>query len=74
MDVSLGREMGIAVDEQGLAWSWGPNQNGELGVGDTEPRVHPFPVLNLKGKMVSKAHCGHNFVICLGNNVSKEIP
>lgn len=73
-DVSLGREMGLAVDDQGIAWSWGTNANGELGVGDSEPRVHPFPLLNLKGKTVTKAHCGHNFSICLGNNVKKEIP
>ena len=74
IDVSLGRDLGIAVDEQGLAWSWGLNSHGELGVGDNEPRIHPFPVLNLKGKLVSKAQCGHNFVVCLGNNIRKELP
>ena len=72
--MSLGREVGVAVDNQGLAWSWGHNTNGELGVGDNEPRVHPFPILNLKGKQVTRAHCGHNFVICLGSNIRKEIP
>jgi len=36
--------------------------------------MHPFPILNLKGKLVSKAHCGHDFVVCLGNNIRKEIP
>ena len=73
VDVSLGRDVGIAVDEQGLAWSWGANTNGELGVGDAQPRVHPFPILNMKGKVVRKAQCGDTFSICLGNNVSKEI-
>ena len=23
---------------------------------------------------MSRAHCGHSFVICLGNNIRKEIP
>ena len=73
-DVSLGKDLGIAVDNQGLAWSWGQNSHGELGVGDNEPRVHPFPILNLKGKLVTKAHCGHSFVVCLGNNICKELP
>ena len=72
--VSMGKDMGVAVDNQGLAWSWGQNGHGELGVGDNEPRIHPFPILNLKGKLVSRAHCGHSFVICLGNNIRKEIP
>ena len=53
-DVSLGLTVGIAVDDTGLAWGWGPNENGEVGVGDMEPRVHPFPLLNLKGKIVSQ--------------------
>ena len=72
-DVSLGREVGVAVDDQGLAWSWGQNSHGELGVGDSEPRVQPFPILNLKNKSVTKAQCGHNFVVCLGSNISKPV-
>ena len=73
IDVSLGKNVNVAVDEQGLAWSWGENTHGELGVGDNEPRAHPYPILNLKGKIVTKAHCGHNFSICLGSNVRKEM-
>ena len=49
VDVSLGRDMNFAVDEEGLSWGWGENTHGELGVGDNEPRVHPYPILNLKG-------------------------
>ena len=73
-DVSLGYDLGVAVDDQGLAWSWGQNAHGELGVGDNEPRLHPFPILNLKGKLVTRAHCGHSFVVCLGKNICKELP
>ena len=67
VDVSLGADLGVAVDDTGLAWGWGSNSHGELAVGDKEPRVHPFPLLNLKGKLISRVHCGHNFVICLGD-------
>ena len=74
VEMSLGHDMGVAVDDQGLAWSWGANTHGELGVGDNEPRVHPFPILSLKGKQISKAHCGNNFVICLGSNIRKDLP
>lgn len=37
-------------------------------------RVHPYPVLTLKGKLVSSLSCGGQFVIALGQNVKKEIP
>ena len=73
-DVSLGNTIGIAIDDKGIAWSWGSNTNGELGVGDRDPRIHPFPILNLKGKTVTQAFCGDQFVISLGNTVRKEIP
>ena len=73
IDLSLGRDVSVAIDDQGLAWSWGANTNGQLGVGDQDARVHPFPILNLKGKVVKRANCGHNFVICLGNTIRKEI-
>jgi X-linked retinitis pigmentosa GTPase regulator len=57
-EVSLGNTISVAVDEKGLAWGWGTNTCGELGVGDKEPRIHPFPILSLKGKTVTKVVCG----------------
>jgi hypothetical protein len=51
--VTLGNTLGAAVDAKGLVWSWGTNKMGELGVGDNDPRIHPYPILTLKGKVVS---------------------
>ena len=51
--MSLGSTLGAAVDSKGLVWSWGINKQGELGVGDNDPRIHPYPVLTLKGKKVN---------------------
>ena len=28
----------------------------------------------MKGKVIKKAQCGDAFSVCLGNNVSKELP
>ena len=72
--MSLGASLGAAVDDKGLLWTWGSNQSGELGVGDCDPRVHPYPVLTLKGKTVTQVQCGGSFVISLGVNIKKEIP
>ena len=73
-DVSLGNTISVAVDEKGIAWSWGANTNGELGVGDKDPRIHPFPILSLKGKNINRVFCGDQFAISLGRQVKKEIP
>ena len=64
----------MAIDCKGLVWSWGTNNFGELGVGDNDPRVHPYPILALKGKTVNSITCGGQFVIALGRNLKKEIP
>ena len=68
--MSLGKDVSCAVDGKGLVWAWGPNKRGELGVGDSEPRVHPFPLLDLKEKAVSVACCGDDFTVSLGTNVA----
>ena len=65
--------MNSAVDDKGLIWTWGQNKMGELGLGDCDPRLHPFPVLNLKGKFVTNVCCGDDFVMCLGKNIKKEV-
>lgn len=72
--MSLGGSLGAAVDSKGLLWTWGTNKFGELGVGDNESRVHPYPVLTLKGKIVTQIACGGSFVVALGSNQRKEIP
>jgi alpha-tubulin suppressor-like RCC1 family protein len=42
-DISVGGFFGSAIDEKGLVWTWGSNTSGELGLGDFEPRIYPFP-------------------------------
>jgi alpha-tubulin suppressor-like RCC1 family protein len=50
--------MGAAIDNQGLVWVWGENKKGELGVGDYSARVHPYPLINLKGKSIQSVSIG----------------
>jgi X-linked retinitis pigmentosa GTPase regulator len=49
-EVSLGFHFGIAIDKKGETWSWGLNENGELGLGDNAPRSIATQVLSLKKK------------------------
>lgn len=66
VDVSIGGCFGAALDRDGLLWTWGSNVNGELGLGDFEARMHPFPVSQLKNRPVQKIACGGAFAIALG--------
>lgn len=42
--VSAGSGFALALNETGELWAWGQNGNGELGVGDTDPRPEPTRV------------------------------
>lgn len=75
VDVCLGgATLGAAIDSKGLVWTWGSNINGELGIGDTESKTHPYPVIALKKKAVTQVACGGSFIVALGSNMKKEIP
>jgi len=41
IQVSIGGCFGAALDRDGLVWTWGSNSNGELGLGDFDPRAYP---------------------------------
>lgn len=50
IEVSIGGSFGIAKDKDGLLWSWGQNESGELGQNDLKMRIYPHPILALKRK------------------------
>lgn len=71
-DVSIGGSYGIAVDISGNVFAWGANSNGELGVGDYDPRIAPTNIQSLKGKTVKKVSSGGNYAIALGLDLVSE--
>lgn len=58
LDVSIGGSFGVAQDYEGVLWSWGSNEFGELGSNDSKARIYPSPVTSLKKKAISKVVCG----------------
>ena len=56
-----------------MVWSWGSNASGELGVGDYDPRINPFPIVALQGKRVTKISCGGSFSIALGLDLTTAV-
>jgi alpha-tubulin suppressor-like RCC1 family protein len=53
VDISVGESSSLVLDIEGMIWSWGNNEQGELGLGDVMYRPHPFPVMSLKQKGIT---------------------
>jgi alpha-tubulin suppressor-like RCC1 family protein len=58
----------------GKLYSWGPNENGQLGHGDFTTRSTPARVKSLEGKKVTSVGVGDEFIICLGRSMPQKEP
>ena len=47
-----------AVSNEGVVYSWGRNQNGQLGIGTREDSTRPVVVEALKGILIKMVACG----------------
>ena len=68
VDASIGRSSGAAVDRDGKVWTWGYNEQAQLGLVDTEPRCIPTLVKPIKKKHVYAVAVGAGHVIAIGEN------
>jgi alpha-tubulin suppressor-like RCC1 family protein len=73
-DISLGGSFAAAIDLRFNVWTWGYNNNGELGLGDFESQTSPTPVVALEGKTLKSVSCGGSFVIAIGSDVFDRTP
>jgi len=55
----------LLIDDKGLLYSWGRNESGELGHGDTQRLDVPKVVESLRNKVVVKAACGRQHTLVL---------
>ena len=46
-----------------MAWVWGSNGKGELGLGDYVERMAPFPLVSLQEKGINEIQIGSQFSI-----------
>ena len=68
--VECGKDFCILLATSGLLYSFGSNQFGQLGHGDTEPRTYPTVVQFFldKKKKVDQISCGFKHAACKSNN------
>ena len=74
VDVDVGLSSGYAVTDDGEVWTWGKNENGELGVSDYEPRMKPFPMKTLEQEHIQSVHAGIGFACCVCTPRAKSKP
>ncbi|CAB1104698.1 unnamed protein product [Ectocarpus sp. CCAP 1310/34] len=58
----------VCIDVQGGVYTWGRNEFGGLGHGDTAPRAHPTLVAALSGTRMKQASCGKTHTGILAEN------
>lgn len=63
--VSCGKNFSIILSKQGILYSFGKNNKGELGLGDYEKRLSPEPVSALaeSGEKIAQVSCGFKHVV-----------
>ena len=62
-DLSCGQDFIIALNSKGQVFSWGVNNNGELGLGNNTPIYTP-QIINMNA-LIKKVSCGNNHSLML---------
>lgn len=67
IDISAGNNFCIALDENGKLYSWGLNNYGQLGEGDSYVVSKPVNIDALNHHKIIKISCGENFSMALSD-------
>ena len=67
IQVSLGYKFSLALKQDGTVWSWGQNNNGELGLGNTTEYSEPQQITDIKEK-ITDVKAGYYHSIALTEN------
>lgn len=67
----IGGAFSVLLDLHHKPYVWGANTNGELGVGDNQPRTYPTVLESLEDKVVTQVGVGSSFAFVLGQNLNQ---
>ena len=67
IQVSLGYKFSVALKQDGTVWSWGQNNDGELGLGNTTEYSEPQQITDIKEK-ITDVKTGYYHSIALTEN------
>lgn len=63
---AIGEDLICIMDINNFLYSWGRNESGQLGLGDTEPQKDACSIEALNDREVTNIFAGKNFMIALG--------
>ena len=67
-EIRVGAEHNVALSFHGRVWSWGWNEHGQLGLGDTDDRFQPSLVMSVPRVEQDSSHLlvsGYGFSLLL---------
>lgn len=70
--VGLGEDFQILIDMNNAYYSWGKNDFGQLGIGDTVNKENACQIEGLQDRETKTINCGKNFIVIL-MNLAQEI-
>jgi hypothetical protein len=70
--VAIGEDLICVLDVNNYVYTWGRNEVGQLGLGDTETQKDACSVEILNDREMVSICAGKNFVICLGKGATAK--
>jgi len=70
VQVACGHNFNMALGADGVVWTWGRNDNGQLGLGggfNLDMEKSPRPVEALQGEKIVSVAAGHNHAACVND-------
>lgn len=72
LKVVCGGNFSMCLTDQGTIYSWGGNEKGQLGLGDTSPRYKPEVVKALQGTYITSITAGWSHVAAVASPDSPQ--
>ena len=72
LQAAIGEDLICVLDENNFVYSWGRNEAGQLGLGDTEPQKDACSVDTLNDREILGLYAGRNFVLGLGRGPANK--
>ena len=63
--ITCGSDHTVALTKKGEVFTWGLNNNGQLGHGDRKPRTVPTKVAGLDWLVITQISCGYQHTAAL---------
>lgn len=70
--VAIGEDLICIMDINNFLYSWGRNESGQLGLGNTEPQKDACSIEALNDREVTSIFAGKNFLVALGKGKANK--